>query len=138
MCTFDGKNFKYLQLERYFNVKHYSNPNLFEWKKILKDVFHYDTSDIKAIGISLNNNYNGNYHQNKSDVVEQKNIFNLDIPTFNVDHHYAHALSSLNKTKNHFVSDCQGNHRRWISVLHDKEIIDTKHDPIDGLSLIHI
>ncbi len=74
MCTFDGKNFKYLQLERYFNIKHYSNPNLFEWQKILKDVFHYDTSDVKAIGISLNNNYNGNYYQNQNDVVEQKNV----------------------------------------------------------------
>lgn len=134
ICTFDGEDFKYLQLERYFNIKHYSNPNLYEWRKILKDVFNYDLSDIKAVGISLNDNYNGNYHQNQNEVVEQTEILGLSIPTYNVDHHYAHALSSLSDTKNHFVSDCQGNYRRWISILNDKKIIDTKHDPVDGKS----
>jgi carbamoyltransferase len=134
MCTWDGKKFKYLQLERHFNIKHYSNPNLFEWKKILKNVFHYDVSDIESIGISLNTNYNGNFHQNQNDVVEKINLFDLGVPTYNIDHHYAHGLSSLSKSSKHFVSDCQGNHRRWISVLDDKKIINTKHDPIDGKS----
>jgi len=135
MSTWDGKEFKYLQLERYFNIKHYSNPNLFEWRKILKDVFHYDLSDIEAIGISLNDNYNGIYHQNQNDVVEKRNLFlDLNIPTYNVDHHYAHALSSLNNIQKHFVSDCQGNYRRWMSILEDKKIIDTKHDPVNGKS----
>ena len=102
---YDGKNVRYLSTERLYHVKHHGLNNFHSWKEIVKQQWDLDYRDLDAIGVVTNL-----LNENKN--LFLKVDFGYGMPTFAVDHHFAHALSVWpvqNVGGSQFVFDGQGN-----------------------------
>ena len=115
---------KYISTERLFSVKHHEIRDLNQWKDILPLV-----SDFDVVAII---DYTQKFNQNE---VVKKVDYNLSVPTYVVDHHFAHALSAwpVESLSDHcFIFDGQGNNTTTHTLFSNGKIAK-KHDRyLDG------
>jgi len=104
-CYFDGETVKYFSPERHHGIKHYGYFPLRKYKfdphqpEEIFDIFGIDKLDLicevpddpRAKSTSTDFTYwvNPNLLLLRTD----ENIFNLDVPTYYIEHHWAHANS---------------------------------------------
>ena len=122
VSLYDGKNFKYLHDERISTVK---NANLESLDKALHYVKNwigshgYDVSNILSIACTIGERSGVNsFPENEQTLVSKKNLF-VDIDCYQIDHHYAHALSAfpISDTTNHYVNDGHGDWHKYLSIF---------------------
>ena len=122
VSLYDGKNFKYLHDERISTVK---NANLESLDKALHYVKNwigshgYDVSNILSIACTIGERSGVNsFPENEQTLVSKKNLF-VDIDCYQIDHHYAHALSAfpITDTTNHYVNDGHGDWHKYLSIF---------------------
>lgn len=142
----DNLSVRYVKLERNFQVKHYLNQILSDNIEVydyltdfLKDcekILKIKISSVDAICYNINTAFYSPEHEvllkepcvqidnNKSQFWNQFNC-----PVYNINHHYAHALScwplvNIKDSKYHFVLDGEGDNRVNCTVFRDNKILN--------------
>ena len=127
MSYYDGKNLKYIKLERIKKIKHFGYTNLYDWKKDFKEIFKTDPSEIDEIAIVVDTWKHGLNHFSEDFFPSQQ----IELPHIGkverINHHYAHALSTwmLGKADVSIVIDGFGELNKPWSVFKNNKIIDT-------------
>lgn len=96
-CYFDGTNLRYLKSERLKKSKHHAYNDLESYKLDLENVWNIDMESIDEVSIIADAwKYipNGRKYIN---FAEKINYLGLRCPVWQVNHHYAHALSNLHE-----------------------------------------
>ena len=108
----NGKSVRYCSTERLYGIKHHGFDNDWQWLDILKK-WDIDINDIDAICIV------------SDDSIKK---YDFGVPTFSIDHHYAHALSlwPLGEIPDYnFVYDGYGSNNKSCSLFKGKNLIES-------------
>lgn len=127
MSVYDGVDFKYIHYERHSTVKNEGLPFLNDAGEFIKrsvESYGYNVQDILSIACTIGTRTDDfRFLENEKTLVSKKNLFQ-GIESFQLDHHYAHALSSfpLIDTSNHYVNDGHGDWHKYLSVIKNDQL----------------
>ena len=129
---FDGSEIHYIKTERLKNIKHHALDNLWEWKKIIYDLWNLKENDLDDISIIFDPwRYGLEFNKNNFFPIKDCKILNAT----QVNHHYAHALSNdlyFGDFKNHVVIDGFGDWSDAASIISNHKLIDVINKDIHG------
>lgn len=140
----DGTKVKYLKFERLYQKKHwnYYDESGMDYDDsndiIAKAQSHlgFKIEDLDAVAVSwdptahrLDRTMTPNelYREPDKNILDFEDQFKC--PYFDIDHHYAHTLSTwplahYDAINTHFVLDGLGNHVRWASAFKNDKLVD--------------
>jgi len=140
VSLYDGIDFKFCHYERHSTVKNACLPTLDDAGSFIKkcvEFYGYSHHDIKAIACTIGERHDVSvFLQDKKTLVAKNNIFQDVEKSFQLDHHYAHALSSfpLLETDNHYVTDGHGDWHKYLSIIKNNQLHDYLEEGINGNS----
>ena len=123
---YDGKELKYIKLERIKKIKHFGYNNLIDWKKDLKDILNINYKEIDQIAIVVDT-WKYGLHQYSEDFFPSQEV---ELPSIGkierINHHYAHALSTwmFEKADVSIVIDGFGELNKPWSVFKKNKLIE--------------
>jgi carbamoyltransferase len=123
---YNGKELKYIKLERIKKIKHFGYNNLIDWKEDLKNILNIHYKDINQIAIVIDT-WKYGLHQHSEDFFPSQKI---ELPNIGkverINHHYAHALSTwmFKKANVSIVIDGFGELNKPWSVFKNNKLID--------------
>lgn len=129
ISLYDGINFKYLHDERDSTIKQSSLINFDSRLKYLSYFLkknNYSISNIQSICCTVGPRDDfTSFVKNEKDLWQSKDFFN-GIECYQIDHHYAHGLSSfpIIKTDNHYINDGHGDWHKYLSIIKEDKIVD--------------
>jgi carbamoyltransferase len=123
-CYFDGTNLRYLKSERLKKSKHHAYQDLESWKLDLKKVWNIDIESIDEVSIIADAwKYIPDGHK-YIHFAEKINYLGLKCPVWQVNHHYAHALSNLHNTSDiDIIIDGYGDWDIAFSIYKEDQLI---------------
>jgi carbamoyltransferase len=142
ISLYDGDNFKYLHEERFSQIKNSS----IDFQKKHEFIKHwiksqgYDYTNIDAIACTIGERYEqSSFTKDEKTLWEKKQIFK-DIECYQLDHHYAHGLSSfpITDTNNFFVSDELGDWHKYISIIKNEKLVNYLKEGTNADSFGHL
>lgn len=139
ISLYDGKNFKYVNYERHSTIKSSGLAKLEEAGGFIRkwvELNGYSIQDIKSIACTIGErNDTSVFLENEETLVSKKHIFE-EAESFQLDHHYAHALSSfpLTDTSNHYVNDGHGDWHKYLSIIKNDQLEKCLKEGIHGNS----
>ena len=99
ISLYDGENFKYIHYERHCSYKNAGLTNLNDAGLFIRactKAHGYDTQDIKSIACTIGERDDLIvFLKDEKTLVSKINLFENSCESFQLDHHYAHALSSF-------------------------------------------
>jgi predicted NodU family carbamoyl transferase len=121
---FDGDGIHYIKSERIKNIKHHAFDNLWEWKKIIYDLWNLKENEIDDLSIILDPwRYGLEFDKKNFFPTKKCEILNAT----HINHHYAHALSNdlyFNDLNNHVVIDGFGDWSDAASIIKNHQLIN--------------
>ena len=132
---FDGEQVHYIKTERITQNKHHAYNNLYSWKDTIKEIWDVDYKEINQIGIVFDPWRYGlpfnNFFPHK-----EVDYLGKDINLLQINHHYAHHLSSWPLVKSlpssSIILDGYGDYNVSWTVIKNHQIIDKGYVDING------
>jgi carbamoyltransferase len=140
LSLYDGKKFKYIHYERHCAYKNAGLTKLNEAAFFIRkciEVYGYDTKDIKSIACTIGERDDLSvFLKDEKTLVSKINLFENFDECYQLDHHYAHALSSFPviDTNNHYVNDGHGDWHKYLSVIKKDKLNDYLVEGLHGNS----
>jgi carbamoyltransferase len=134
---FDGEKLHYYKSERTLQIKHHGFNNLWEWRRVIKQLWNLDPSDLDEIAIVLDP-WAHNLPCDNEDFFPSTayDYFPAPCPVSRINHHLAHSLSTWIITDREpdisFVFDGFGDHDVSWTVIRNNQIIDKGSLTING------
>ena len=134
---FDGNDLHYYKSERTIEIKHHGFNNVWEWKKVIKQLWDINESDIDEIAIVFDP-WAHNLPLDNEDFFPaiEYNYFPASCKVWRLNHHYAHSLSTWMLAEDEpdisFVFDGFGDYDCSWTVFRDGIIIDRGSLKING------
>jgi len=126
---YDGEKLHYFKSERHLQIKHHGYSNLWEWRKVIKELWDVDASEIDEIAIV----FDPWLHKLPTDndkffpAIEYE-YFPAPCKVWRVNHHYAHYLSCwplCDKADVGFVFDGNGDLNTSWTVFKDNKLVES-------------
>ena len=127
---FDGTRLHYFKSERSIQIKHHGFSNVWEWKKVIKDIWNLDPTDLDEIAIVFDPWVHNLPLDNESFFPAfEYEYFPAPCKVWRISHHLAHSLSPwmMNDVEPtiSFIFDGYGDRDRAWTVIKNEKIIDT-------------
>lgn len=137
LSLYDGKCIRFIKTERIKQQKHHGYDWLAEWRDDIKKEWGIDYRDIDEMALSMH--YGLVEHHSMSTVLKdclfkQFDLFPAPISVWNIDHHYAHALSHIGLVDPDvsIVIDEMGEDDSTWTVFKDDLIVDRGYVSLHG------
>jgi carbamoyltransferase len=123
---YDGKNVKYYKTERVHQIKHHTLTDLNSWKKEIFDVWGLNFNEVDEIAIVIDPWIYKLPYEKYFFPVKKFNSLDVNCEVTQINHHYAHALSSrmLGESSIDFVFDGFGDPDVSWSVFKNDKLIE--------------
>ena len=137
LSLYDGKSIRFIKTERIKQEKHHGYRWLAEWRDDIKKEWGLDYRDIDEMALSMHygiDEYSSMRPILKDSLCKQFDLFPAPIPVWNIDHHYAHALShigSIEPDVNIVIDEMGENDSTW-TVFKKDSIVDRGYVSLHG------